>query len=43
MVDQWGGLVEKSRKWLKEQTAAQDLKVGRLGLMDWARNQPSKL
>jgi hypothetical protein len=43
MVDQWGGLVEKSRKWLKEQTAAQDLKVGRKGLMDWARDQASKL
>ncbi len=42
MVDQWGGLVEKSRKWLKEQVAAQDLKVGRKNLMDWARDQASK-
>jgi hypothetical protein len=42
MVDQWGGLLEKSRKWLKEQAAAQDLKVGRKGLMDWARDQASK-
>lgn len=28
MVDQWGGLVEKSRNWLKEHAAARDLKVG---------------
>jgi hypothetical protein len=33
MVDQWGGLVENSRKGLKEQAAAQDLKVGRKHLI----------
>ena len=43
MVDKWGGLVEKSRKWSREQAAAQDLKVGRKGPMDWARDQASKL
>jgi hypothetical protein len=42
MVDQWGGLVEKSRKWLKEQAAAQDLKVGRKRLMDRVRDQVNK-
>ena len=43
MVDQWGGLVVKSREWLKKQAAVQDLKVGRKGLVDWARDQVSKL
>lgn len=38
-----GGLVEKSRKVLKEQMAAQDVKVGRKGLVDRARDQASKL
>lgn len=42
MVDQWGGLVEKSRNWLKEHAAARDLNVGRKGLMDWARDQAGK-
>lgn len=43
MVDQWGGLLEKDRKWLKEQAAARDLKMGRKCLMDRARDQASKL
>lgn len=37
MSDLWSGLVEKSREWLKEQGASRDLKVGRKGLMEWAR------
>lgn len=43
MVDQWGGLVEKSRNGLNEQPAAQDLNVGRKRLMDRARDQANKI
>lgn len=42
MVDQCGGFEEKSRKWLKELAAAQDLKVGRKHLINWAHDQANE-